>query len=107
MILSYRTRELQRTCLEPEYAIQQLGAELTHSLHARLADLDAADHLIDVPLGIDLGASTLSCIPVHILERHYVIARADHVNVWTADTSEPNWGKISRLQLTQFQEISK
>lgn len=106
MILSYKTRELQKTCLEPVYAIQKLGAELTHSLQARLADLDAADHLIDVPLGVDLSASTLSCIPVHILDHHYVIARADHAKIWTAD-ADPDWGRISRLQLTHFQEISK
>ena len=107
LILSYKTRELQRTCLDPEYASQQLGAELTHSLHVRLADLDAADYLIDVPIGVDLGASTLSRIPVHVLDHHYVIARADHVKIWSADSAEPNWAKISRLQLTHFQEISK
>lgn len=107
MILSYKTRELQRTCLEPEYAIQQLGAELTHSLHARLADLDAADHLLDVPLGVDLAASTLTCIPLHLLNHHYVIARANHANIWTAASTQPDWGRISRLQLTHFQEISK
>lgn len=106
LILSYRTRELQKTCLEPEYAIQQLGAELTHSLQARLADLDAADHLIDVPLGVDLTVSTLSCIPVHILDHHYVIARANHAEIWTSDP-DPDWGRISRLQLTDFREISK
>ena len=102
LILSYKTRELKRACLEPEYAIRQLGDELTHSLHARLADLDAADHLIDVPLGVNLDASTLNRIAVHILNHHYVIARADHAKIWTADSSEPDWSKVSRLQLTHL-----
>lgn len=106
LILSYETNELQRTCLEPEYAIRKLGVELTRSLQVRLADLDAADHLVDVPLGIDLSVSTLSCIPVHLLDRHYVMARANHVTVW-GPSSKPAWDRISRLQLTHFQEIPK
>lgn len=107
LILSYKTRELKRACLEPEYATRQLGPELTHFLHARLADLDAADHLIDLPIGVDLAASTLDRIPVHILEHHYALARADHATIWTADSSEPDWSKVNRLQLTDLPEFSK
>lgn len=78
---------------------------MTNSLHARLADLDAADHLVDLPLGIDLSTSTLGFIPVHILDRHYVIGRADHAKLGEPSSSEPPWEKVSRLQLTHFQEL--
>ncbi|SDL62313.1 hypothetical protein SAMN04487913_111161 [Arthrobacter sp. ok362] len=101
------TLELRRICSDPDYAVRKLGAEVGGSLRARLADLDAADYLIDVPIGIDLASSTLTCIPIHILNNHYLIGRADHVKVYGSDTSEAPWDMVSRMKLTHIQEMPR
>lgn len=105
--LSFKTRDLRLTCSDPDFALRNLGPDLAESLQARLADLDAADHLTDVPLGIDLARSTLAYIPIHVLTNHYLIGRADHVKIWGNTDSEIPWDKVSRIQLTQIQEMPR
>lgn len=105
--LSFMTRELRRICLDPDYAVRKLGAEVGGSLQARLADLDAADHLTDVPIGIDLASSTLACVPIQIVNNHYLIGRADHVKVYGSDTPQAPWDMVSRIKLTHIQEMPR
>ncbi len=101
------TSEFRRICLDPDYAVTKMGADVGGSLQARLADLDAADHLTDVPIGIDLARSTLACIPIHLLNAHYLIGRADHVKIYESETSEAPWDMVSRIMLTHIQEMPR
>lgn len=107
MKLSFGTQKLRRTCLDRDYAVKNLGIDLASSLQARLADLDAAEHIVDVPLGIDLTSSTLSNIPIHILDDHYIIGHANHVTVWNSGKADAPWDMVSRVKLTQIQELPR
>ncbi|WP_207594950.1 hypothetical protein [Arthrobacter sp. D5-1] len=103
--LTFKTQGLRRTCTDSQFAVGQLGVELATSLQARLSDLDAAEYLTDIPLGLDLSSSVLSRIPIHVLQQHYLIARADHVEMPDPGSADSPWEKVSRLQLTAIQEI--
>lgn len=101
------TPDLRRICVDTDYAVRKLGAEVGNSLQARLADLDAADHLTDLPLGVDLTRSTLAHIPIHILNSHYLIGRADHAKVYGSDTLGTPWDRVSRIKLTHIEEMPR
>lgn len=107
MKLSFATRNMRRTCLEPEFAAPGLDPEVVSSLQARLADLDAADYLTDIPIGIDLEQATVGRIPIHILDNYYLIGRADHVKVYGSDSEGTSWDKVSRIQLTHIEEMPR
>lgn len=105
--ISFRTQELRRICLDHEYATTVLGEAVADSLQARLADLDAAEYLADVPLGVAFELSTLELIIIHLVRDRSLIGRADHVNIWAETTAQPPWDRINRIKLTDVQDASK
>lgn len=107
MKLSFATQHLRRVCLDPDFAAARLGAEVANSLQARLADLDAADHLTDVPIGVDLEQSTVARVLIHLFNNHYLIGRADHVKVYGSDASETSWDRVSRIKVTHIEEMPR
>lgn len=92
--------------MEPTYTLKKLGIEVGETLRARLADLDAAESLAEVPIGIDFANSTPAFIPIHLLHDHYLVARADHVDLYGGDTQDL-WDVVRRIQLTNFQDIPR
>lgn len=51
MQISYNSRLLQEICFQTSVAVKYFGEELTHGLQARHADILAANHVYDIPIG--------------------------------------------------------
>jgi len=76
VIISFKTKELRALCESLDAAIKAFGAEIAHPLIRRLADLQAAQVLGELPVGnprptghgeikIDVGEE--QCLVIHPL----------------------------------------
>jgi hypothetical protein len=75
--LSFRTRQLREFCISPK--VDFLALDDIEDLVVRLADLMAADELIDLPWGVAIDASGAGKVLIEINSRWSIEGSLDHV----------------------------
>ena len=103
--LAFATRALRAVCEDESQAVAELGPEVARSLLHRLADLRAACHPLDLPLGrLRFGTEADAAhLFVNITDEYHLVLRANHTRPPRSDDGAIAWDRVSRIQLLRIE----
>lgn len=102
MELSFRTRELRSICEDKEAAARLYDAAMVRALHARLADLRAADSLKDLVAGHPRLTSDPPTLSMDVTPGCYLVCRANHPRARETADDDFDWDLVRRLQVIEI-----
>lgn len=106
--LAFKNEKLRQTCESPVSAKRKLGPDAGRSLHARLADLRAADSPVEL---IDLGfanydAKSETRIIIHLDGGYVVIAEANHREA-PGGVGALDWTQVTRMKIINIEPANE
>jgi hypothetical protein len=97
--LGFATKGLRRTCEQDAWARRELGEEVATALQRRLADLEAAETITELPwLNIDAGAYRDAAIEFYPGYWLLILAIGGAANM--DRTQKVDWTTVDRIKLT-------
>jgi hypothetical protein len=97
--LGFATKGLRRTCEQDAWARRELGDEAAIALQRRLADLEAAETITELPwLNIDFGANDDAAIEFH--PGYWLTILAIRGAADMDRTQKVDWTTVDRIKLT-------
>ena len=101
MLISYNSQLLQEICFRSSAAVKYLGEEAAKTLHARHADLEAADNVFDLPVGqvsVNDNTCTLTVQDVLSIEMSPNYATA-------SNGLRFDWSTVGRVKLMRINDV--
>lgn len=98
MELSFDTKELREYCEDKKASVNKYGNELTEKLHARLADIDAAQSVLELVAGNPLELEE-GIYKVDLWESYSLYFRSNHTQTPTLGNGSINWPEVSRVKI--------
>jgi len=102
--LSFTNTEIRKICEDNTVAKETYGQEVAYKLKSRLADLIAADNVMDLPVGnifMYNNGDAYKC-KIDLSGGYKIIFCQNHVKVPLDDNGETNWSKVSRIKILQI-----
>jgi hypothetical protein len=97
--LGFATKGLRRTCEQDAWARHELGVEPASALQRRLADLEAAEAITDLPwLNIEFGADDDAAIEFY--PGYWLTILAIRGTADMDRTTEVDWMIVDRIKVT-------
>jgi hypothetical protein len=96
--LGFATKSLRRTCEQDAWSRRELGADAAAGLQRRIADLEAADAVTELPwLNVEFGANDDAAIEFHPGYWLTIVAVREPADV----KKNPNvdWTTVDRIKL--------
>lgn len=104
MNLSFDSRELRDVCENDLLAERKFGVEVAAVLRRRLADLRAANTLLDMVVGRpDLNGVTAQRIDISVGETHLMKSRIDHYSYSRTKDGAVNWKAVHRMKVVSVE----
>lgn len=103
MEFGFATKGLRRTCEQDAWARRELGDEAAIALQRRLADLEAAETIIELQwLNIDFGENNDAAIEFH--PGYWLTILAIRGAVDMDRTQNVDWKTVDRVKLTGIRQ---
>ncbi|MCA8969965.1 MAG: hypothetical protein KDC95_09290 [Planctomycetes bacterium] len=103
--LAFQTRELRDACLRESAALEVYGEELGRRVLRRVADLDAAQTMLDLPVGNPrLADGTEGRYRIDIGDSHFMEISANHVKNPLGAAGETDWSRVDRIKIEGIYE---
>jgi hypothetical protein len=97
---AFETKLLREICESEKKAKQTLGVLVAHELKERLADLDAAASVMDLPIPPQFVAG--ACV-IDLADSYRLVACANHANNPTLKSMAINWSKVRRIKFLRIE----
>ena len=98
MELAFSTRDLRTNCLDLDSAVSAYGPDVAQSLIDRLADLRAANSLMEVLVGSPTFSSNPKPRVVLQLAEDYTLScSVNHRTAQVDSSGNLDWGRVRRL----------
>ena len=98
MELGFETKGLRRTCEKDAWARRELGDAAALALQRRLADLEAAETITDLPWNMEFGVNDEGALEFH--PEHWLTFQAIRGAADVDTTQEIDWAAVDRIKLT-------
>ena len=103
--LAFSSRALRAQCEDPALAAEELGVDVAEALRKRIADLRAATHPFDVPVGqlrteVEHGAEVVF---LGLVEGWEMVFQCNHPRPPSSGDSKVDWTKVSRIQILRIE----
>lgn len=99
--LAFDTKALRNICESEKRAKQELGAEVAAQLKRRLADLQAAKSIDELPVAKPVKNSN-NCV-VNLSSGYRLIATVGHAEIPTLSSGKVDWSNVGRLKLLKIE----
>ena len=70
---------------------------------ARLADLEAATNLAELPVGVDLTDISLERVVIRVSTTCRMLCRADRSTLRITGSGDPDWSRVNRLYIASIE----
>jgi len=103
-VLSFQTKQIRDVCESLIRAERSYGTIVAKNLQLRLADLQAADSIYDLPEGIitTIGSAYLV---VDLEERYRMLLVANHTNNPLLESGDTDWSKVTRIKVSRIERV--
>lgn len=101
--IAFATKTLRTLCEDEVQAAEELGATVARALRTRLADLRAATHPLDLPLGQPHVNDEAEAIIVDLADGYRLVFRCNHPRPPRMDNGSIAWSRVSRIQLLRIE----
>lgn len=98
MILAFTTAELRDLCASPTTADQKYGRRTAAALRARIADLRAARHALELPATVERLQGDPPCLRVLLPKGHVMTWQVNQSPLPLAD-GKIDWARVRRVKL--------
>jgi hypothetical protein len=101
---TFRTREIRAICEQDTAAAAQFGPAVAAALRKRLADLAAASHAFELPVGdvrLDPSCSDGTVCLVDLDAEWVLRFRVGHADIMRKPDGTVDWGAVSRIQVVE------
>ena len=103
MVLAFESEQLRDICETEAAAIEALGFTSAEVLRRRLADLDAAATVRELPVGEPRAADDRSEeMIVDLCDGICIFFRANHVRNPRDHTGNIDWSQVSRIRIVRI-----
>src|ERR1700732_5499632 len=100
MELAFASRSLRSMCEEEGQAAESLGSVVAADLHARLADLRAADTIAALGAGTpDVSSGDNAILRLIVGATHEIICRVNHASPPRLHDGSLDWQRVRRLRV--------
>lgn len=99
MELSFESRLLRSVCEEEAAARKQYPLDVAETLRRRLADLHAADSLLDLVVGRPCLGDTDALVTMPLAEGYELVGVANYHRLPTLKDSTIDWARVRRLKI--------
>jgi hypothetical protein len=107
--LAFATKALRTLCEDQVEAAEELGDKLARVLRNRVADLRAANHPLDLPVGqprVGTGHESENVL-VDLTDGYRLVLRCNHLTPPRARDGTIVWNRVSRVQLLRIEGPSE
>lgn len=106
MVLAFDNQELREKCEDNDFAYKEFGREASDALRGRLADLDACNNVLDIPIGNPgrIEYNNDECYKVDIDKDYKLIFSCNHTKRPTNESGQIDWGKVTRIKLLELRK---
>ncbi|WP_132190493.1 MULTISPECIES: hypothetical protein [Kribbella] len=99
MELAFETRALRTLCEEDDVAAKKLPGEVVDALKRRLADLHAADSVLDLVVGRPDFDPTAPLVRMTLAANYVLTCAANHRICPLQATGAVDWQRVRRLKI--------
>lgn len=104
MLIAFETKMLRSICEREVKALKALGAQVARHLRARLADIDAAEHVAELVAGQPREHGQRSgVLRIDLCDGVFLRLAVNHVPVPRDQQGMVRWSKVSRLKLLSIE----
>jgi toxin HigB-1 len=105
--IAFQSRKLRTLCESEAEAAEQYGAPTATQLQHRLADLQAALSVEDLPLGVPeaIVGTSASEMTMQLADKMALVFVPNHVRRRLTDTGDPDWHRIHRIKVIRIEPI--
>lgn len=102
MEISFETRKLRDDCAE---RIEQAYPEHAGPLKSRLADMQAAFSLRDLPVGVDWSEIRPDRVIIVADKVCRMVCRTDHAGARGTEPADVDWSRINRIYIENIEIV--
>ncbi|WDF55245.1 hypothetical protein [Mucilaginibacter sp. KACC 22063] len=105
MHISFSDPTLRMICENEEFAQDQLGSVFAKKLKTRLADIMAANCVMDIPTGSpkEVVLEGRPAYQIEILPSHFLIFLSVHQHQPLNKEDQLDWNKVNRIKIVKIQ----
>lgn len=106
MELAFSSRSLRRICENRADAEAELGNEAAEYLRRRLADLRAAQSLVELPVGDPAFQDDTdgAIVVIRLTESYNLVVSPNHVSNPTNKAGDIAWDQVNRIKIERIEE---
>lgn len=104
MEFSFDNRAIRQICEDENVATEKFGAVLAQKLKNRLADLWAAECVVDIPVGDPGALPDGLTYKINLSDTHRIVFGAIHSKLSKNTNGQIDWSNVSRIKLLKIEE---
>lgn len=101
LVLSYRSEFIRDVCLREQIAVETYGEEVAMDLISRIADMNAAESPLELPVGNPhpLDPPKSHIYSISLVNNHRLLFASNHAKHRGSNGEEIVWGDVFRVQV--------
>ena len=105
--LAFEDEQSRSVCIKRGRALAVLGPEVAHELNKRIADIRAAETVLDLLVGTRVVADGgYEAIHVSLANGFELVFVANHVQNPTTASGKIDWGKVVRVKVLEISRMA-
>lgn len=103
LVLAFQTRSIRDVCESTTKATYMYGDAVASNLRHRLADLQAATSILDLPESIIKMLDDSTHLMIDLGEGNRILMASNHLNNPLLDSGEIDWHKVTRIKVLRIE----